>query len=106
MLIYEVTADVQQDLADEYERYMIERHIPDVIASGCFGGASIVKTGSSRYRIAYWVADDATLKRYLDEHAPALRSDFARRFPRGVELSREVWHTLHRWSAQVREVST
>lgn len=97
MLIYEVSGTVDPGLVPEYERYMREQHIPDVLATGSFIGATIVKAGENRYRILYEVADDATLMRYLDEHAPALRSDFARHFPTGVELSRDVWHVLERW---------
>ncbi len=97
MVIYEVTAEVEPDLVAEYERYMRETHIPDVLASDCFGGASMMKSGDRRFRVAYWVKDEATLSRYLERHAPALRADFARRFPTGVELSRDVWHVIQRW---------
>ena len=101
MLIYEVSGTVNPELVPEYERYMTERHIPDVLASGSFISAAIVRAGENRYRILYEVADDATLQRYLDEHAPALRSDFARHFPTGVQLSRDAWRVLQRWSPGV-----
>lgn len=98
MLIYEVSGTVNPELVPAYERYMTERHIPDVLATGSFVGAAIVKAGENRYRILYEVADDATLQKYLDEHAPALRADFATHFPTGVELSRDTWRVLRRWS--------
>jgi hypothetical protein len=100
MVIYEVSAIVSLGLVPEYERYMREQHVPDVLAAGCFIGAAIVKAGENRYRILYEVADEATLRRYLDEHAPALRADFARHFPTGVELSREIWRVMERWPRQ------
>lgn len=98
MVIYEVSGTVKRELVPDYERYMRERHIPDVLATGSFLGAALVRAGESRYRILYEVVDDATLQRYLDEHAPALRADFAAHFPTGVELSREVWKVMERWS--------
>ncbi len=101
MLLYEVHATVDAELVAAYEDYMIGTHIPDVLASRCFNGASLLKLGDSRYRIAYEVRDDATLQRYLDDHAPALRADFARHFPTGVELSREVWRVVTSWPAGV-----
>lgn len=96
-LLYEVTATVRDDLIPDYERYMRERHIPDVLATGRFTGASLTRSAEGRYRISYELADRATLERYLNDHAPALRADFARHFPTGVELSREVWSVAQRW---------
>lgn len=98
MILYEVSGTVERELVPEYERYMREQHIPDVLATGSFVRASIVKAGENRYRILYEVAEEATLQRYLDEHAPALRADFARHFPTGVELSREIWRVMQQWS--------
>lgn len=98
MVIYEVSGTVKRELVPDYERYMRERHIPDVLATGSFLGAALVRAGENRYRILYEVADEATLQRYLDEHAPALRADFAAHFPTGVELSREVWKVMERWN--------
>lgn len=99
MIIYEVSGTVERELVAEYERYMREKHIPDVLATGSFSGASIVTADENRYRILYEVADDATLQRYLDERAPSLRADFASHFPTGVTLSRDVWRVLERWSS-------
>jgi len=98
MIIYEVSGTVSREFVPEYEHYMRERHIPDVLATGSFSGAAMARAGENRYRILYECADDATLRQYLDEHAPALRADFAKHFPMGVELSRDVWHVLERWT--------
>lgn len=38
MVTYEITATVRADLCDAYEKYMAERHIPDVLDTGAFGG--------------------------------------------------------------------
>lgn len=98
MLNYEVSATVRADLCAEFERYMRGRHIPEVLATRCFSGASFASLGEGRYRTAYFVTDDATLQRYLEQHAPALRADFAKHFPVGVELAREVWREMERWA--------
>ena len=39
MIAYEVVADLEQALEGQYERYMRETHIPDVLATACFHGA-------------------------------------------------------------------
>ena len=98
MIIYEVTAAVEARLAEAYERYMRQHHIPDVLASGCFRSADFASAAPGRYRMRYEASTDEDLERYLAMHAPRLREDAASRFPEGVVLSREVWTALERWS--------
>jgi len=98
MIIYEVTAVVEAHLAEAYERYMRQHHIPDVLASGCFQSADFASAAPGRYRMRYGASTDADLERYLATHAARLREDAASRFPEGVVLSREVWTAIQRWS--------
>lgn len=98
MVIYEITSDVAAELADSYERYMIDLHIPDLLATGCFRDVRFARSAPGRYRIHYLAADRETLERYLREHAPRLRDDFARHFPAGVEVTRENWDVLGVWN--------
>lgn len=93
MVTYEITADVDPALAADYESWM-RAHIADVLATGCFTGATFERSGTGQYRIRYRAKDRATLDRYLSEHAPALREDFARHFPTGVTNAREVWEDV------------
>jgi len=97
MIIYEVTAVVEARLAETYERYMREHHIPDVLASGCFQSAELTSATPGRYRIRYQASTDEELERYFASHAARLRGDFASRFPEGVALSREVWTVMQQW---------
>jgi hypothetical protein len=97
MIIYEVTAVVEARLAETYERYMRQQHIPDVLASGCFQRADLASATPGRYRMRYEASTDEDLERYLATHAARLREDVASRFPEGVVLSREVWTAIQRW---------
>jgi hypothetical protein len=97
-LVYEVTAVVELELAEGWERYMRERHIPDVLATGCFTGASLARASGGRYLIRYHLASGADLERYLAQAAPALRAEFAARYPGGVALTRETWETVQEWA--------
>jgi hypothetical protein len=97
VIIYEVTAVVEARLAETYERYMREQHIPDVLASGCFQSADLASAGPGRYRMRYEASTDDDLERYLATHAARLRQDAASHFPEGVALSREVWIVIQRW---------
>ncbi len=94
---YEITALVQPALAAAFERYMRTRHIPDLLATGCFRAASLAVARPGRYRVRYEAPDRDALDRYFEEHAPRLRADFVAHFPVGVELSRDFWHALQVW---------
>jgi hypothetical protein len=96
VVTYEVTAVVRPDLADAYEAYM-RRHIPELLATGWFVRASFARITGHRYRIRYHARDQQSVDRYIAEDAPRLRADFAKHFPVGVELTREVWQTLEEW---------
>jgi hypothetical protein len=97
MMIYEITATIRADLAEKYETYMIEEHIPDLLATGFFSGARIMRSGEDCYRIQYEARDQKALDAYLDAEAARLRADFLAHFPEGVEVSRENWEVLQIW---------
>ena len=97
MITYEVTATVEEALVSAYEEYMRTRHVPDLLATGCFVAASFSRGEGHRYRMRYEAPDEAALRRYLDEHAAALREHVHAWFPEGVRLTRETWEVLQRW---------
>jgi hypothetical protein len=98
MVIYEITAAVQAELVEEYEKYMRERHIPDLLATGYFRGAYFTRSAENRYRIQYHARDRAALENYLQTEAGRLRADFLAHFPEGIGLSRENWDILESWN--------
>ncbi len=97
MTSYEVTATVRDDLRTRYEVFLRERHIPDVLATGCFAGAHLLRGDDGRYSARYEVLDRPSLERYVGVHAPRLRADLLAHFPEGVELERGVWTELVAW---------
>ena len=98
MVIYEITAVVPAELVEEYEKYMRERHIPDLLATGYFCGAYFTGSAENRYRVQYHAHDGTALKNYLQTEAARLRADFISHFPDGIELSRENWEILESWA--------
>ena len=97
MVIYEITAEVREDLVPAYETFMRGTHIPDLLATGYFVGATFSRGTPGRYRIRYEARDLAALERYLADDAPRLRAHFDAQFGDGVRLSREVWAVVDRW---------
>jgi len=96
-ITYEITASVAHDLCAEYERYMIERHIPDLIWTGAFEGVTLSRSKPGRYRIRYEARGREALDQYLKQYADRLRQHFKETFPSGIELSREEWENLRTW---------
>lgn len=100
MVIYEVTTTVRAALVEAYEKYMRERHIPDLLATGYFEGAKFTCAENNRYRIQYEAPDRETLDDYLKTDATRLRDDFIQHFPEGIEVSRENWNIVQSWKAE------
>lgn len=95
MITYEVEARIADAaIARQYESYMMEKHLRDVLASGCFVDATLERADGGRYRTRYRADSPAALERYLRDHTAGLRDDFQRHFPTGVELNRTVWTAL------------
>lgn len=97
MIIYEITAIVREDLIEEYEKYMRERHIPDLLETGFFARAFFTRSEAHRYRVQYHARDEKSLDEYLQTKAGFLRNHFLENFPEGIELSRENWEILQAW---------
>jgi hypothetical protein len=97
MIIYEVTAKVGEHIADEYERFMIEQHIPNVLRTGAFTSASFLFTEDGLYQTRYAAESRDALDRYFDENADILRQDVISRFPQGIEFSRREWNLVRTW---------
>lgn len=96
MTTYEVTLDVHASLIQDLDDYMIDEHIPDVLATGCFAAATYNRDGVRR-RTVYEADDRGSLDRYIAEHAKGLRDHFAERFPSGVSVTREIWDAVVRF---------
>jgi hypothetical protein len=96
-LSYQVTATVEPQLAAEFERFMVEDHIPALIATGCFASAALVRFGPGRYHMRYEAESRAELDRYFTAEAARVRAEFAARFPSGIVLARETGELLGEW---------
>lgn len=93
MVIYEITASVEAELRIEFEDYMKNCHISDLLVTGHFVSAYLTKNQAS-YRILYFARSAKTLDDYLEFEAPRLRAEMLERFPVGIEFSRENWEVV------------
>lgn len=86
MIIYNVTINIHESVHDQWMDWMQNKHIADVLATGKFTSARMVKVlveeemGGVTYSIQYTTDSKATLERYYDEDAPRLRDEGHRLF--------------------------
>ena len=86
MIIYNVTINIHESVHDQWMQWMQEKHINDVLNTGKFTSARMVKVlveeemGGQTYSIQYTTDSKETLQRYYDEDAPRLREEGLRLF--------------------------
>ena len=95
--VYEVTMDVAPEQAAALERYMRERHIPEILATRSFVSITFERASATRFRTRYAGRTRTDVERYLVEHTGRFRADFALHFPSGVVATREVWEAVESW---------
>ena len=85
MIIYNVTANVSDNICSEWLRWMKEDHIPKVLKTNLFLSASINRVISNSdsgttYAIAYKTKSMANLQNYETNYAPKLRDEYNSKF--------------------------
>lgn len=86
MILYNVTINIHESVHNQWMKWMQEKHIADVLATGKFSAARMVKVlveeemGGTTYSIQYTTDSKETLQRYYEEDAPRLREEGLRLF--------------------------
>ncbi|MCU0620373.1 MAG: DUF4286 family protein [Gemmatimonadales bacterium] len=97
MVRYEVVLEVAPERAAALEAYMRGRHIPEILATGCFRAIRFERAAPERWRTCYEAATEADLERYLRDHAAHFRDDFRRSVGDDARPTREVWREVEAW---------
>ena len=86
MIIYNVTVKIESEVAKEWLQWMKNEHIPEVIHTGLFTHARILKLighddeQGIAYAIQYHCRDMASLEKYQAEFAKELQSKHTERY--------------------------
>ncbi|HEX8516752.1 MAG TPA: DUF4286 family protein [Bacteroidia bacterium] len=80
MIIYNVTVNVENDIREEWLKWMKEIHIPDVMATGYFTENRICKVlvdeeQGTTYSVQYMAASMEKLKEYQRLESPRLQKE-------------------------------
>ena len=95
-MLYIVHIAVDEGRADEWETWMEEVHIPDVMMTDCFTRAYLARdpdkdTPSRRaYRVLYRAKDRDALQLYETKHADKLQAEHTERYDGAFEASRDI----------------
>ncbi len=104
MILYNVTINIDNSVHDIWLNWMQEKHIPEVLSTGKFTSARLIKVlieeemGGTTYAIQYTTDSKDTLDKYYIEDAPRLREEGVRlfgskmvAFRTELELVSEFW---------------
>lgn len=86
MILYNVTTNIHESLHDQWMIWMQHKHIPEMLATGKFTAARLVRVlveeemGGVTYSVQYTTDSKATLESYYQEDAPAMRAEGAKLF--------------------------
>jgi hypothetical protein len=100
MLVYNVTVTVDIDIHTEWEKWMRETHIPDVMMTGMFISYRMSRllshehTDSEIFTIQYLTRNMDYLQRYLDEFAPTLQKAHKAQFDGRYAVFRTVMEVV------------
>ncbi|MBS1784639.1 MAG: DUF4286 family protein [Acidobacteria bacterium] len=98
MIAYEVRVEVREDMRKPFEAYMRQKHLPEILATGCFQVIRFERVEAGVLRTRYEALSRADLDRYLAHHAAHFRADFMVHCPEGCAVTREVLETVESFS--------
>lgn len=101
MIIYNVTIKVEHSIADEWLSWLKEEHIPDVISTGCFTDARVLRllevdeSDGITYAIQYHAESKALYNRYIKEYATPMRNKSTEKWGEKFVAFRSVMQIVH-----------
>ncbi|OQR89587.1 hypothetical protein THRCLA_22665 [Thraustotheca clavata] len=100
-VVYEVVVRCELDTTDRLNEYMRNRHLPQILATGCFASIEFEQNSPDSFRTRYKADSQADLDRYLKEHTGEMREDFMAHFPSGIKAVERVnWNVLQTFQRQ------
>ena len=81
MILYNVTINIHESVHDQWFSWMQEKHIADVLATGKFSSARMVRVlieeemGGTTYSVQYTTDSKETLEKYYQEDAAGFREE-------------------------------
>lgn len=81
MYLYNITTKITHRIHEDWVRWMKEKHIPELMNTGCFTGYRFVRVleiddrEGPTYAVQFYAASKSDYERYLADYAPSLQKD-------------------------------
>lgn len=101
MIIYNVTIKVDHSIAGNWLTWLKEEHIPDVIGTGCFTHAIILRllevddTEGPTYAVQYHALNDSLYNEYIEKFSGEMRKKGADKWGDKFIAFRSVMQVVH-----------
>lgn len=101
MIIYNVTIKVDHSIADEWLVWLKEEHIPDMVKTGCFTHARVLRllevdeSDGITYAVQYHAESKALYNRYIKEYSTPMRNKSTEKWGEKFVAFRSVMEIVH-----------
>ena len=101
MIIYNVTIKVEHSIAADWLTWLKEEHIPDIISTGCFTHASILRllevddTEGRTYAVQYHAESEMPYNLYIEKFADEMRKKGTDKWGNQFIAFRTVMEVVH-----------
>ncbi len=99
MFIYNVTINTEQSISEEWLEWMKTKHIPDVLASGCFVSHQLcqllnIADEGATFCVQYFYSKQEDLERYQNNFAKKLQAEHIQKFGNRALAFRTIMKVL------------
>ena len=101
MLLYNITTKVDWTIADDWVKWMLDFHIPEVLGTGCFEKHQFVKlldideTEGPTYAVQYFAATQQDYDNYIQLYANRFRSEVIDKWGQNFIAFRTLMQVIH-----------
>jgi len=105
MILYNITISVNTESTPEWLEYMVNDHIPSVLATGHFRDYKLCRVegeaeGGKTFAVQYVAHSFASFNTYQKECAPGLQADFMKKWGTKAVAFRTILPLLHEGRAE------
>ena len=101
MIIYNVTIKVEHSIVQDWLAWLKEEHIPEMISTGCFTNATILRllevddTEGPTYAVQYHAASNDLYNNYIENFSDEMRKKGAEKWGSRFIAFRSVMQIVH-----------
>ncbi|ULQ51349.1 DUF4286 family protein [Flavihumibacter fluvii] len=101
MVIYNVTIKIEWAIHEAWRNWMLEEHMPEVVATGCFVKCQLLRlleideTDGPTFAAQYMAVSLEDYSTYIREHAAGMRKKVTEKWGNQVVAFRSLMEVVH-----------